>query len=60
MVLFLTGKYPLTGAFVKEYRNFSYYWIMRAGHMVPHDQPEMGRRVMKMITNQCGGIFHHC
>jgi len=45
---------------VKEYRNFSYYWIMRAGHMVPHDQPEMGRRVMKMITNQCGGIFHHC
>jgi len=58
--LYDNGKYPLTGAFVKEYRNFSYYWIMRAGHMVPHDQPEMGRRVMKMITNQCGGIFHHC
>ncbi len=60
MVLFLTGKYPLTGAFVKEYRNFSYYWIVRAGHMVPHDQPELGRRVLKRVTNQCGGIFHHC
>lgn len=58
--LYDNGKYPLTGAFKKEYKNFSYYWIMRAGHMVPHDQPEMGRRILKMITNQCGGIFHPC
>jgi len=58
--LYDQGKYPLTGAFKKEYKNFSYYWIMRAGHMVPHDQPEMGRRMLKMITDQCGGIFHPC
>jgi len=54
------GKYPLTGAFKKEYKNFSYYWIMRAGHMVPHDQPEMGRTMLKMITGQCGSMFHPC
>ena len=23
-----------TGAFYKRYRNFSFYWILRAGHMV--------------------------
>jgi len=58
--LYDKGKYPLTGAFKKEYKNLSYYWIMRAGHMVPHDQPEMGRRMMKMITDQCGGFFNPC
>jgi len=58
--LYDKGKYPLTGAFKKEYKNLSYYWIMRAGHMVPHDQPEMGRRMMKMITDQCGGFFDPC
>jgi len=58
--LYNQGKYPLTGAFVKEYKNFSYYWIMRAGHMVPHDQPEMGRRILKMITEQCGGMLNPC
>jgi len=55
--LYNAGKRPLTGAFVKEYKNFSYYWIMRSGHMVPKDQPEMGRRMLKMITEQCG-MFH--
>jgi len=60
MPLYDKGKYPLTGAFKKEYANFSYYWIMRAGHMVPHDQPEMGRRILKMITDQCGGILNPC
>ena len=24
---------------------------MRAGHMVPHDQPEIGRTMLKMITS---------
>jgi len=58
--LYDKGKYPLTGAFKKEYLNLSYYWIMRAGHMVPHDQPEMGRRMMRMITDQCGGLLNPC
>jgi len=58
--LYNKGQAPLTGAFVKEFSNLSYYWILRAGHMVPHDQPEMGRRILKMITNQCGSIFNPC
>ncbi len=26
----------ITGAFYKSYKNFAFYWILRAGHMVGH------------------------
>lgn len=26
----------VTGAFYKTYKNFSFYWILKAGHMVRH------------------------
>lgn len=40
-----------TGAFVKSYDNFSFYYIMSAGHMVPSDQPEMSLVVLDKILN---------
>jgi len=40
----------LTGAFVKSYENFSFYYIMRAGHMVPADQPDMAYVFLKTAT----------
>ncbi|XP_068119725.1 retinoid-inducible serine carboxypeptidase [Hyperolius riggenbachi] len=41
-----------TAAFYKSYENFSFFWIMRAGHMVPSDQPEMSLKMLRMITRQ--------
>ncbi|KAM9296628.1 retinoid-inducible serine carboxypeptidase [Gastrophryne carolinensis] len=43
-----------TAAFYKSWKNFSFYWIMRAGHMVPSDQPEMSLKMLRMITSQEG------
>ncbi|XP_013879745.1 retinoid-inducible serine carboxypeptidase [Austrofundulus limnaeus] len=42
----------VTGAFVKTYKNFAFYWILRAGHMVPSDQGPMALQMLKMITQQ--------
>ncbi|XP_017294334.1 retinoid-inducible serine carboxypeptidase [Kryptolebias marmoratus] len=42
----------VTGAFAKTYKNFAFYWILRAGHMVPSDQGPMALQVLKMITQQ--------
>ena len=28
----------ITGAFCKTYKNFAFYWILKAGHMVRHRQ----------------------
>ncbi|XP_034045575.1 retinoid-inducible serine carboxypeptidase [Thalassophryne amazonica] len=42
----------LTGAFVKIYKNFSFYWILKAGHMIPSDQGPMALQMMKMIIQQ--------
>ncbi|KAL2101497.1 hypothetical protein ACEWY4_003258 [Coilia grayii] len=42
----------VTGAFVKSYKNFSFYWILKAGHMIPSDQGDMALRMMQMITQQ--------
>nr|DBA21821.1 TPA: hypothetical protein GDO54_012950 [Pyxicephalus adspersus] len=41
-----------TAAFYKSWENFSFYWILRAGHMVPSDQPETSLKMLQMITNQ--------
>uniref|UniRef100_H3D906 Carboxypeptidase n=1 Tax=Tetraodon nigroviridis TaxID=99883 RepID=H3D906_TETNG len=41
-----------TGAFYKTYRNFAFYWILKAGHMIPSDQGPMALEMMKMITQQ--------
>ncbi|XP_061906531.1 retinoid-inducible serine carboxypeptidase [Entelurus aequoreus] len=42
----------VTGAFVKSFQNFSFYWILKAGHMIPSDQGPMALQMMKMITKQ--------
>ncbi|XP_037544740.1 retinoid-inducible serine carboxypeptidase [Nematolebias whitei] len=42
----------VTGAFFKTYKNFSFYWILRAGHMIPSDQGAMALQMLKMITQQ--------
>ncbi|CAI9617182.1 unnamed protein product [Staurois parvus] len=41
-----------TAAFYKSWENFSFYWILRAGHMVPSDQPETSLKMLRMVTNQ--------
>ncbi|XP_028391058.1 retinoid-inducible serine carboxypeptidase-like [Dendronephthya gigantea] len=38
-----------TGAFVKEYKNFHFYIILKAGHMVPADAPEMALSMVERI-----------
>lgn len=42
----------VTGAFYKTYKNFSFYWILKAGHMIPSDQGPMALQMLKMITQQ--------
>jgi len=39
-----------TGAFVQSYKNMVFYWILKAGHMVPADAAEMALEMMKMVT----------
>ncbi|XDB60610.1 hypothetical protein ABFV05_014226 [Capra hircus] len=41
-----------TSAFVKSYKNLAFYWILRAGHMVPSDQPETALKMMRLVTQQ--------
>ncbi|XP_003795608.1 retinoid-inducible serine carboxypeptidase [Otolemur garnettii] len=43
---------PETSAFVKSYKNLAFYWILRAGHMVPSDQGDMALKMMKLVTQQ--------
>ncbi|TSK87481.1 Retinoid-inducible serine carboxypeptidase [Bagarius yarrelli] len=45
----LTGQ---TGAFYKTYKNFAFYWILKAGHMIPSDQGSMALRMLRMVTLQ--------
>ncbi|XP_061568109.1 retinoid-inducible serine carboxypeptidase [Cololabis saira] len=42
----------VTGAFCKTYQNFAFFWILRAGHMIPSDQGPMALQMLKMITQQ--------
>ncbi|KAF6299619.1 serine carboxypeptidase 1 [Rhinolophus ferrumequinum] len=41
-----------TSAFVKSHKNLAFYWILRAGHMVPSDQGDMALKMMKLVTAQ--------
>ncbi|MEE6507014.1 hypothetical protein FKM82_007944 [Ascaphus truei] len=41
-----------TAAFYKSYENLSFFWILKAGHMVPADQGDMALKMLRMITNQ--------
>lgn len=42
----------VTGAFFKTHKNFSFYWILKAGHMIPSDQGPMALQMLKMIIQQ--------
>ncbi|XP_071446632.1 retinoid-inducible serine carboxypeptidase-like [Hetaerina americana] len=37
--------------FTKKYDQFAVYWVLRAGHMVPTDNPIGGIEVLRQITN---------
>lgn len=50
--LYSNPKSSETSAFVKSYKNLAFYWILRAGHMVPSDQGDMALKMMKMVTQQ--------
>ncbi|KAL0597449.1 Retinoid-inducible serine carboxypeptidase [Plecturocebus cupreus] len=41
-----------TSAFVKSYKNLAFYWILKAGHMVPSDQGDMALKMMRLVTQQ--------
>lgn len=38
-----------TAAFLKSYQNVEFYYILKAGHMVPTDAPEMALEMLKRI-----------
>ncbi|XP_060586124.1 retinoid-inducible serine carboxypeptidase-like [Ruditapes philippinarum] len=40
----------LTSGYVKKAKNFSFYWILDAGHMVPSDNGDIALKMLKMIT----------
>ena len=40
--------------FYKEHANLAFYWIHRAGHMVPFDNPAAMEFILKRITNYNG------
>ncbi|XP_049627996.1 retinoid-inducible serine carboxypeptidase [Suncus etruscus] len=50
--LYSDPKSPETSAFVKSYKNLAFYWILRAGHMVPSDQGDMALKMMRLVTQQ--------
>jgi serine carboxypeptidase 1 len=39
-----------TEAFKKSFKSFSFYWILKAGHMVPLDAPETALEMLQIIT----------
>ena len=41
-----------TGGFVKQYGTYTYYTIMKAGHMVPTDSPYMASELLRRIIAQ--------
>lgn len=42
----------VTGAFYKTYKNFAFYWILKAGHMIPSDQGPMALKMLRMVTQR--------
>ena len=49
--LYVEGKKGQTQAFLKSYENFSLYYIMNAGHMVPSDNGPMALKMLEKIIN---------
>ncbi|KAF8647652.1 hypothetical protein HU200_065289 [Digitaria exilis] len=41
-------------AYVRSYKNFAFYWILQAGHMVPVDQPYPAFRMIASATQSPG------
>ncbi|KAK3869436.1 hypothetical protein Pcinc_025254 [Petrolisthes cinctipes] len=39
-----------TGAFSKTFKNFTFYWILNAGHMIPSDAGAMAKKMMQEIV----------
>ncbi|XP_038940970.1 retinoid-inducible serine carboxypeptidase isoform X3 [Rattus norvegicus] len=50
--LYTNPKSSETSAFVKSYENLAFYWILKAGHMVPADQGDMALKMMRLVTQQ--------
>ncbi|KAM8945736.1 retinoid-inducible serine carboxypeptidase [Pelodytes ibericus] len=50
--LHMCPKCSETAAFHKSFENFNFYWILKAGHMVPTDQGEMALKMLRMIINE--------
>ncbi|XP_015283573.1 PREDICTED: retinoid-inducible serine carboxypeptidase [Gekko japonicus] len=50
--LYACSKTEETAAFVKSYDNLAFYWILKAGHMVPADQGDMALKMVRMVTRQ--------
>lgn len=50
--LYTDPKSSETSAFVKSYENLAFYWILKAGHMVPADQGDMALKMMRLVTQQ--------
>ncbi|KAI4979295.1 hypothetical protein ZWY2020_016048 [Hordeum vulgare] len=44
------GSSKVTQAFVRSYKNLHFYWILRAGHFVPADQPCIALSMISSIT----------
>lgn len=41
-----------TSGFYKQWRKFQFFWILRAGHMVPLDNPSAALHMVQMIIQQ--------
>jgi len=52
IALYLPGEKGNTQAFLKRYNNFSLYYIMNAGHMVPADNGPMALQMVDNIINE--------
>ncbi|KAG0711955.1 Retinoid-inducible serine carboxypeptidase [Chionoecetes opilio] len=46
----MVGADGATVAFSKSFKNFTFYWIMHAGHMAPIDAGDVAMRVMREIV----------
>ncbi|XP_048820877.1 retinoid-inducible serine carboxypeptidase [Lagopus muta] len=50
--LYVSPESTDTAAFYKAHENFAFFWILKAGHMVPSDQGEMALKMVRMVTQQ--------
>ncbi|XP_067403513.1 retinoid-inducible serine carboxypeptidase [Emydura macquarii macquarii] len=50
--LYVSPESTDTAAFHKSYENLAFYWILKAGHMVPSDQGDMALKMVRMVTQQ--------